>query len=143
MDYRWFGAFHLIAAVIWISGLLLLAIAAGIYAGKSHDKASDSAFLNYVRAWNRKVTSPAMLLLWLFGLLLIIKSGGVFQPWLIVKLLVLVFLSALHGKLSKTVRKLATNEPVTAGFMARHAKGIIILAVAVIILLAKFRASLA
>lgn len=107
MDYRWIGSFHLIAAVVWVSGLLLLAIVAGVYAGKSPEQANDVSFLNAIRSWNRKVTSPAMLLLWLFGGILIVKSGDLFQPWLVMKLVVLLFLSAVHGKLSKTIRILA------------------------------------
>lgn len=142
MDYRWFGSFHLIAAVVWISGLLLLAIVAGIYAGKSPDNANDVSFLNAIRSWNRKVTSPAMLLLWLFGGILIVKNGDLFQPWLLMKLFILLFLSAIHGKLSKTIRKLAPHEPAEVSVMNRLSKGLIIFSVAAIILLAKFRASL-
>lgn len=142
MDYRWIGAFHLIAGVVWVSGMLLLAIVASIYAGKGADKAGDQSFLNAIRSWNRNVTSPAMLLLWVFGIILIIKNGDVFQPWLIIKLLILVFLSAVHGTLSKTIRKLATHESITPGFITKNGKALIIFAVAVIILVTKFRASL-
>lgn len=143
MDFRWIGAFHLIAAVVWISGLLLLAIVAGLYAGKSPAKTGDRLFLNTVRAWNRKVTSPAMLLLWVFGIALIVKTGTLTQPWLIIKLLVLVFLSAIHGKLSKMIRLLATHEPTGASIITKNGKALILFAVAIIIILAKFRASLA
>ena len=142
MDYRWIGSFHLIAAVVWVSGLLLLAIVAGVYAGKSPDQANDVSFLNAIRAWNRKVTSPAMLLLWLFGAILIVKSGDLFQPWLIMKLIVLLFLSAVHGTLSKTIRILTPHQPAHSSLMTRQSKGLIVCSVAAIILLAKFRASL-
>ncbi|MCS3430494.1 CopD family protein [Klebsiella sp. BIGb0407] len=142
MDYRWIGSFHLIAAVVWVSGLLLLAIVAGVYAGKSPEQANDVSFLNAIRSWNRKVTSPAMLLLWLFGGILIVKSGDLFQPWLVMKLVVLLFLSAVHGKLSKTIRILAPHQPAQTSLMTRQSKGLIVCSVAAIILLAKFRTSL-
>lgn len=142
MDYRWFTAFHLIAAVVWVSGLLLLAIVVGVYTGKRPDKANDGAFLQAIRSWNRNVTSPAMLLLWLCGGILIFKTGAFFQPWLMAKLLVLLFLSAVHGELSKTVRLLAPEQPVKVSFMTRQSKILIIGSVAIIIILAKFRGSL-
>ena len=139
MDYRWIGAFHLIAAVIWISGLLLLAIVAGIFAGKKPDRDGEQAFLSTVQAWNRKVTSPAMILLWIFGIVLMINSGTLSQPWLWVKLAILIGLSALHGSLSKKVRQVAGHEQINRGLITRYGRMAIILSVAVIILLAKFK----
>ena len=82
MDYRWFGAIHLIAAVVWVSGLLLLAITAYIYSENQHGNAVDKSWFRHILKWNRKVITPAMLVLWGCGIVLISKAG-LFHSWIL------------------------------------------------------------
>ncbi|TDQ24810.1 putative membrane protein [Raoultella sp. BIGb0149] len=138
MDYRWFGAIHLIAAVVWVSGLLLLAITAYIYSENQHGNAVDKSWFRHILKWNRKVITPAMLVLWGCGIVLISKAG-LFHSWILMKLAILIFLSALHGTLSKSIRMLASGEHINARLTIRRGASIIILAISVIIFLAKFK----
>lgn len=141
MDYRWFGAIHLIAAVVWVSGLLLLASTAYIYSGNEHGKAVDKAFVKHILRWNRKVITPSMLLLWGCGIVLISKTG-LFHSWILIKLIVLIFLSAFHGSLSRSIRSLSNGEYINTRLMIRRGASIIIVAISVIIFLAKFKPTL-
>ncbi|MFM9270462.1 CopD family protein [Halomonas elongata] len=121
MDYLWLKAFHIAAVAIWTGGMLLAALttsaagsaAAGAVAGRS-------TVLNAVRHWDRRVTSPAMLLAWALGLALALQGGWFPAPWLIVKLALVLALSALHGILSGTLRRLARADESSPTVMLRY-----------------------
>jgi putative membrane protein len=105
--YLWLKAFHIAAATIWISGLLVadLAVAshlacAGIAA------AEDRCLLAMVRRWDRRVALPAMLLAWALGIAMAMQAGWFSSRWLMIKLTVVGALAALHGVLSGTLRRL-------------------------------------
>jgi putative membrane protein len=53
---------------------------------------------------DRRVTTPALLLTWIFGLLLAVSAGWFSSRWLIIKLAFVVALSALHGIQSGRLR---------------------------------------
>ncbi len=62
------------------------------------------------------ITTPAMLMTWLGGLIMIgLNSALLSQRWLIVKLVLLVALSGYHGWMSGVVRKLGRGEHVMTG----------------------------
>ena len=57
--------------------------------------------------WSRRVTTPAMLLVWALGLTLGLDGGWFAQPWLQAKLVAVATLSALHGLQSGALRRWA------------------------------------
>lgn len=106
MAYLWLKALHVAAVVTWIGGMLTVALAltqVRIVQGRG-------IALDAVRRWDRRVTSPAMGLAWVFGLLLAQQGGWFTAPWLSVKLLLVLLLSALHGYLSGSLRRVATDD---------------------------------
>ena len=131
MDYLWLRALHIAAVMMWIGGMLAaaLTVAAASSAHRQQETADRSAFLESVRGWDRRVTAPAMLLVWALGLLLARNGGWFPQLWLLVKLALVLLLSALHGILSGNLRRLSRLED--SGTMAglRYAPAAIILAV--------------
>jgi protoporphyrinogen IX oxidase len=88
-----------------------------------------------VRRWDRYVTSPAMLLAWGAGLALAMLGEWFSSPWLIIKLVFVLLLSALYGILSGTLRKLGRSDEPPASFGLRHAPPLIIISVAAIVVL--------
>lgn len=136
--HPWLNALHIIAAIIWIGGMLVMAVVAGWSAAQA-DKTHTVALLNAVRGWSRKVTTPAMLLLWIAGIVMIIAHGQWPHAWLILKAVVVLLLSGLHGFLSATLRRLAGGEAIKGAGMISQATALIIVAVAVIIVLAILR----
>lgn len=127
--YVWLKALHIAAAATWIGGLLACGLAIrGATAGRS--------FVPAVRRWDRAVTAPAMLLAWTLGIVMAVKAGWFVAPWLMVKLVVVVALSALHGLLSGTLRRLENDpgRPVPAAL--GHAAPVAILCLLVVVVLA-------
>lgn len=103
MDPLWLVALHVAAAMTWIAGMILLGLA---------DPGSDTAAgLRRARTWNRLVTTPAMLLTWVLGVTLATRGGWFGEPWLWAKLILVLALSALHGRLSGRLRRHVATDP--------------------------------
>ena len=139
MLHEWLNAVHVIAGVLWIGGMMGMAMVFAVSGKSAANDASRSALLDYVRKWNRCVTSPAMLLLWIAGVWMIVSYGKFPHAWLLIKLLVVVGLSALHGMLSGELRRRATGQPTKNFAILGKASAIIVVAVAVIGVLAVIR----
>lgn len=138
MDYRWLNALHIMAGVIWLGGIFVMAVivVAWSQSRSAVAKGSSDPLLEYARRWNRFVTSPAMILLWAFGIALIVKGDWLLPLWLGIKLAVLVFLSAVHGMLSGALRRLATGEMSTVPLLARNAAWLTVLVTIIVVALA-------
>ncbi len=112
MTYLWLKAFHVGAVAAWVGGMLVSAITVAALIGGRPAASPDRAdLLQSVRGWDRHVTSPAMLLVWGLGLTLAYQGAWFREPWLTLKLALVLGLSALHGALSGTLRRLARTQP--------------------------------
>lgn len=136
MDYLWLKALHIVAVTTWIGGMLAAAVTMTVAGSKAADEAAGrSAILNAMRRWDRRATAPAMLIVWALGLTLALQGGWFTAPWLMVKLALVVLLSALHGMLSGTLRRLARADGSSPPAVLRHAPvGIVVAILAVVIL---------
>ncbi|HYD64443.1 CopD family protein [Azospirillum sp.] len=122
MDYLWLKALHIAAVATWIGGMLAVAVTITAAGSKAADEAAGrSAILNAMRRWDRRATTPAMLLAWALGLMLALQGGWFTAPWLMVKLAFVVLLSALHGVLSGTLRRLVRADESSPPAILRHA----------------------
>ena len=107
MMYLWIKSLHLGAVLLFTGGLVLLAVvtsgwtlAGGVLL--PHEKRIGNAVLH----WDRWVTVPAMAVVWALGLGLAVWGGWMGQGWLLGKMALVVALSALHGVLSTTLRRM-------------------------------------
>lgn len=136
MIYLWLKAFHIAAVALWVGGTLLTAVVvSGLCRVEStNTPAGELGIVRFVRAWDRRVTTPAMLAVWALGLALAISGGWFPQGWLLAKLVVVFLLSALHGTLTGRLRRLAGGN-VEAPTLLRHAPAAIALAVMATVIL--------
>jgi uncharacterized membrane protein len=137
MDYLWLKALHITAVVTWVGGILVAAVAVAAVSGARdrHEIASRAAFLARVRRWDRRVTTPAMLLVWLLGLALALTGHWFPQAWLVAKLAVVLLLSALHGLLSGNLRRHSLSRQPEPPASLRHAATAVVGAVFIIVVL--------
>ena len=134
--YLWLKAVHIAAAITWTSGIVLagLAVASGT-ARTDRAAAPDTPMRDAIRRWDRRVTQPAMLLVWGLGLTMAMQAGWLSSRWLMIKLAIVATLAALHGMLSGRLRRL--DRDADAGPAALpHAAPATILCVALIAILA-------
>jgi putative membrane protein len=111
MDYMWTKAIHVIAVLVWVSGMVANGLA---FVVTAEDKSGlGGNVIARLHVWDRWVTNPAQGIAWLAGLTMIWLGGWFPDPWLIVKLLAVTFLAALHGVQSATLRKMADGRDVS------------------------------
>lgn len=136
MAYLWLKAFHVAAVVAWVGGMLVGAVTVAAFInGQSAASPARADLLQSVRRWDRHVTSPAMLLVWGFGSTLAYQGAIFREPWLMLKLGLVIGLSALHGALSGTLRRLARTDTGVPSGLSGHAPSFIVAVVVVIAVL--------
>lgn len=108
MTYLWVKAAHIVAVITWMGGMLVTgAIMPSIRNAPKPLPRQVADVLLALREWDRRVTSPAMLLTWLLGLTLATWGGWFPARWLQAKLAVVLALSAVHGAQAGALRRLA------------------------------------
>jgi len=135
MDYPWLKALHIVAVLVWVGGLFTVAFATAAASKGPADELGPMALIESVRRWDQRVTSPALLIVWGAGLTLAMQGAWFPAPWLIIKLAIVVLLSALHGILSGSLRRLAHPDAASAPPWLHHAPPLIVSGVIAIVIL--------
>ena len=102
-SYLLFKSLHLIAVISWMAGLLYLPRIFVYHVENLKDVNSSSIFKTMERKLFFYIMTPAMILSWIFGLILISIIGFdiFFTLWIKLKLLFVVLLTLYHFYLSK------------------------------------------
>lgn len=101
--YPFLVAAHVTAVVFLVGGML--AQERMVSAMAPHPQEQQVAIIAILLRLDRRVTTPALLLAWIFGLSLAISAGWFTSGWLIAKLAFVVVLSALHGMQTGRLRR--------------------------------------
>ena len=96
-SYLLFKSLHLIAVVSWMAGLLYLP-RIFVYHSENENEIVTSVFKTMEKKLFYYIMTPAMVLSWLFGLVLIHEVGfeQLASLWLKLKLILVIFLTAYH-----------------------------------------------
>ena len=108
--YLLFKSLHLIAVISWMAGLLYLPRIFVYHSEASHDS-QKQVFKTMERKLYNYIMMPAMLLSWLFGVLLIYSLGfNIFQElWMQIKIVSVLILTHYHFILGKYLQDFATD----------------------------------
>ena len=111
--YLLFKSLHIIAVISWMAGLLYLPRIFVYHAEASHDSQRE-IFKTMERRLYNFIMMPAMILSWLFGVLLIHSLGfSIFQElWMQIKLIAILILTHYHFYLGKHLRFFLANENI-------------------------------
>lgn len=109
--YPWLKALHVAAALGFVGGVLAVSVFLAATFAEA-EGAAVPALARAVRRWDQAVTTPAMLLVWAFGLALAVTGHWLADIWLQAKLVFVVVLSGLHGVQSGRLRRLAGGASV-------------------------------
>jgi len=101
--YPYLVAAHVTAVVFLVGGLL--AQERIVNAISQSPPQEQIGMLAALLRFDRLVTTPALLLTWIFGLSLALSAGWLSSRWLMVKLAFVLALSALHGVRSGRIRR--------------------------------------
>ena len=110
-SYLLFKSIHLIAVISWMAGLLYLP-RIFVYHSENNNEIVTSVFKTMERKLFYYIMTPAMVLSWLFGLLLISKVGfdQLGALWLQLKLIFVVILTLYHFYLRALLNKFKFDE---------------------------------
>ena len=105
--YLLFKSLHLISVISWMAGLLYLPRIFVYHAQNSDDRKISDVFKVMEKKLYFYIMTPAMILSWLFGLLLIQSIGfqQLGQKWMVLKIIFVIFLTLYHLYLGKTLNQ--------------------------------------
>ena len=105
-SYLLFKSLHLIAVISWMAGLLYLP-RIFVYHSENNNEIITSVFKTMERKLFYYIMTPAMVLSWLFGLILIHEVGfdQLASLWLKLKLILVLFLTGYHFYLGSLLNK--------------------------------------
>jgi protoporphyrinogen IX oxidase len=107
--YEWLKAFHIIAAIAWMAGLLYLPRLFVYHCEADVGSRQSETFKVMERRLLRFIMNPAMIVTWLLGLWLIWRSGMYRAGWFEAKFVLVFLLSGVHGVLSRGVKDFAAD----------------------------------
>ena len=110
--YLLFKSLHLISVISWMAGLLYLPRIFVYHAENSDDKKISGLFKIMEKKLYFYIMTPAMILSWIFGLLLIHSLGfqQLGQTWMVLKIIFVIFLSLYHFYLGKTLKQFKIDQ---------------------------------
>jgi len=107
---EWLKAFHIIAVIAWMAGMLYLPRLFVYHSAADVGSIQSETFKVMERRLLRAIMTPAMIATWLLGLWLAYQGGWFKAPWLHAKLLLVFLLSGVHGMLSRYVKDFAVDK---------------------------------
>ena len=108
--YLLFKSLHLISVISWMAGLLYLP-RIFVYHSEANHESQKNVFKVMERKLYNYIMMPAMILSWIFGILLIHILGlsVLFELWMQIKTLAVVILTYFHVTLGNYLNDFATD----------------------------------
>jgi putative membrane protein len=110
MLYLWIKAFHVIAIVAWMAGMLYLPRLFVYHSESQKGSIQSETFKIMERRLLKAIINPAMIVAWILGLVLVWQGGWIASGWLHAKVALVLALSAVHGMLAKQVKVFGRDE---------------------------------
>jgi len=137
--YLWVKAAHLIFVIFWMAGLFMLPRYLVYHQEGLAEPAEAARWTERETKLRRIILTPAMVLVWVLGILLAINAGllaGVpGLGWLHAKLLIVLLLSGYHGWAVGYAKKLAQGRATVSNKALRMMNEVPALAVTLIVIL--------
>ena len=109
--YLLFKSLHLIAVISWMAGLLYLP-RIFVYHSENDNEIITNVFKTMEKKLFYYIMTPAMILSWIFGIILVFSLGiEVFSAlWVQIKLILVILLTIYHFYLGYCVGRFASNQ---------------------------------
>jgi putative membrane protein len=108
--YDWLKAFHVIAVIAWMAGMLYLPRLFVYHCDAAPGSKESETFKVMERRLLKVIINPAMIAAWVLGLWLAYDSGFFRSGWFHAKFALAFALSGLHGFLSRAVKDFAADK---------------------------------
>ena len=133
--YPWVKAAHVTFVIFWMAGLFLLPRLYVYHQETAVGSPEDRAWIERESRVRSIILTPAMLLVWVLGLMLAFNLDTFGQGWFSAKLALVVALTGYQGWLGHYGRRLASGERPLSGRAVRMINEIPGVAAALIVVL--------
>ena len=110
LAYPWVKAAHVTFVIFWMAGLFLLPRLYVYHHESAPGSAEDRAWIERESRVRSIILNPAMIAVWILGLMLAFNIGAWSMGWFHAKLALVIALSAYQGWLGFYGKKLARGE---------------------------------
>ena len=135
VTYAWLKAGHLIFVIFWIAGLFMLPRFYVYHQESAPGSDEEKRWIEREKKLRTIIITPAMILVWVFGLLLAWTIEAWTQYWFLAKFAIVVLLSGYHGWMVDYGKKLEKGIRPVSGKALRIMNEIPGLAVVLIVVL--------
>lgn len=111
----WLTGLHVAAVLVFAGGLVGETVILAALPQNQNLSLEQQKLAAFVHRLDRRLTAPALLLVWILGITLAVTMGWFSETWLQVKLVFVLILSALHGMQSGLLRRLANGSGPVRG----------------------------
>ena len=134
--YLWLKAFHIIAVISWMAGMLYLPRLFVYHCAAAPGSPQSETFKVMERRLLRLIINPAMIATWILGIWVAHEGGFLKSGWLHAKFLLVVVLSGYHGLLAWWMKDFAADRNQRSAKFYRIANEIPAVLMAAIVILA-------
>jgi putative membrane protein len=133
--YLWVKAAHVTFVIFWMAGLFLLPRFYVYHQETTVGSPEDRAWIERESRVRSIILTPAMILVWILGLMLAVNIDAFHQGWFMAKFVMVVALSGYQGWLASYGGKLANGQRPLSGKAVRMLNEIPGIAAAIIVVL--------
>ena len=133
--YPWVLAAHITFVIFWMAGLFLLPRFYVYHQETAVGSPEDRAWIEREARVRSIILNPAMIIVWILGLMLALNIDAFHQGWFHAKLLLVILLSGYQGWLVSYGKKLANGQRPLSGKAVRMINEIPGVAAAIIVVL--------
>jgi putative membrane protein len=135
MTFAWIKAGHLIFVIFWVAGLFMLPRYYVYHQESAAGSDEEKRWIERERKLRTIIITPAMILVWIFGLTLAYMTSAWTQNWFLAKFAIVVALSGYHGWMIDYGKKLEKGIRPASGKALRIMNEVPGIAVALIVVL--------
>lgn len=107
--YLWIKAFHIIAVIAWMAGMLYLPRLFVYHAAAKPGSEQSETFKVMEHRLLKAIMTPAMIVTWVLGIALAIEGGWWASGWFHAKFALVLAMTGMHGVFSRWVRDFALD----------------------------------
>jgi putative membrane protein len=140
--YQWVLAFHIIAFIAWMAGMLYLPRLFVYHAGVAKGSETSELFKVMEKRLLRFIINPAMIATWLCGIWLLILNPELLKTgYMHAKLGLVLILSALHGFYAASMKRFqkdANTRSTKFWKMMNEVPAVLMIAIVILVVLKPF-----
>jgi putative membrane protein len=141
MTFAWIKAGHLIFVIFWVAGLFMLPRYYVYHQESAPGSDEEKRWIEREKKLRNIIITPAMILVWVFGLTLAYMTGAWTQGWFLAKFAIVVGLSGYHGWMIDYGKKLEKGIRPVSGRSLRimnEVPGIAVVLIVVLVIVRPF-----